>query len=327
MKYLFVMNPGSRDGKSKKFFNTIFSLLNEAQINFAYKYTSNLNDAYDFAYEANCNQYDVIVAVGGDGTINRVMNGFFDDEGNKISKAKLGIIYTGTSPDICKEYNIPFRNIKKSIETLIKCNVNQVQVGKVELFINKDESLTDKPFERGANTTTRYFLAASNIGVGAMIARYANSGIRKKLGDTLGTFISLIRALFSYKKSDYTICTDGEKKVVENAFNICIGKSYYVASGIKVYNELTEDDSRFYNVIIKNLKFKNSLSLISSMYSGKEIVSNHNFSFSYLKEVEVYGNGLSPEVELDGDPAGFLPCSITVAKDKLSLIVTESNKI
>lgn len=325
-KYLFIMNPGSRDGRSEKTFNTIFSLLNEARVNYEYKYTSNLGDAYDFSLAANRNQYDVIVAVGGDGTINNVMNGFFDEEGSRLSNAKFGIIYTGTSPDICKQYNIPYRDIQKSVETLIKRTVNQVQVGQIKLLAEGDKNLNGKPFKENSATKTCFFLAASNIGVGAMIARFANGGIRKKVGDTLGTFIALIKALVSYKRSDYTICADGERKTVKNVFNICIGKSYYIASGIKVYNDLTEGDCTFYKVIIKNFNFKSALSTIYSMYSGKKIENNNNYSFSYHKKIEVYGNSQSPEIELDGDPAGFLPCSISMAKDKLNLIVMDTKR-
>jgi len=72
-----IMNPGSRGGKSRKKFNRIFQLLDQANVSYEYKITNSIIDAYSYSVEANRKDYDIIVAVGGDGTINAVLNGFY----------------------------------------------------------------------------------------------------------------------------------------------------------------------------------------------------------------------------------------------------------
>ena len=118
MKYFFILNPASCSGASEKSFAVIKHILESHSIEYEYAVTKDLDEAYSLSAQGNREGYDIIVAVGGDGTINRVLNGFYNKEGRRISHAKLGIIYTGTSPDFCRSYNIPLHR-KKAIEAAI----------------------------------------------------------------------------------------------------------------------------------------------------------------------------------------------------------------
>ena len=79
--------------------------------------------------------------MGGDGTINSVLNGFFDDKGNRISDSRMGVIYTGTSPDFCKSYNIPL-NLDETVDTLVAQKCRKIKVGKVT-FLSKNIEMLD----------------------------------------------------------------------------------------------------------------------------------------------------------------------------------------
>ena len=133
MNYYFIFNPGSRNGKSKKSISLIRGLLNDRKINYEYGITESMQDAYLLSQKANLSGYDVVVAVGGDGTINKVLNGFYDDNCLRVSKTKMGVVYTGTSPDFCKSYCIPYNSIQKSIDVLLNGNTTKIQIGKIIL--------------------------------------------------------------------------------------------------------------------------------------------------------------------------------------------------
>jgi diacylglycerol kinase family enzyme len=107
MKYFFVINPGSRNGRSSALTGKLLSLIKREGLFFDYAMTTSLEHAYSLSKRANEENYDTVAAVGGDGTINRVLNGFFNNDGKRISRAKMGVIHTGTSPDLCKSYGIP----------------------------------------------------------------------------------------------------------------------------------------------------------------------------------------------------------------------------
>lgn len=320
MKYFFIMNPGSKSGKSRRNFERIFRFLDANKIDYDYKITESLHDAYEFSLLGNkLGKYDVIVAVGGDGTINQVLNGFYDEEGSRLSSSRMGVVYTGTSPDFCKSYGIPI-GIESALKVIQEANTRSIQVGKIILSQCFNKEYDDKPVDDGPGFKTRYFACCANIGLGAALARRANSGIRGIVGDKLGTFLSLIRTLVTFKPQNFTVVCDGEPVRIEKVHNISIGKTFYIASGIKVKNQLVHGDNSFYSLNVKNIAVKNWIEVIDKIYSGRQIENDDMVSLSYHKTIEIYGNSKNPQVEFDGDPAGFLPCSICMAKDELGLI-------
>ncbi|TYQ14567.1 UNVERIFIED_CONTAM: diacylglycerol kinase family enzyme [Acetivibrio alkalicellulosi] len=319
MKYFFILNPGSKGGTSKKTFKKIFDLLNKASINYEYKITNSLEDAFLLSKSANIEGYDVIVAVGGDGTINRVLSGFYNEDGSKISNAKMGVIYTGTSPDFCKSYNIPIKT-EKAIEVILDNKSKRIQIGKIVLAKEFKMEYEDKLIDNSSNFKTCYFACCANIGLGAQLARRANSGIRGVLGDYIGTFTALIKTLLCYKPCHFQIITDGNHEKIKRVHNISIGRTFYIASGIKVKNSVKQGDGLFYRLTLKNMGLKDVLSVIQRVYGGKEIVNNRVLTLDYIKKIEICGNKVNPEVEFDGDPAGFLPCAIEIAKGQLDIV-------
>ena len=60
---------------------------------------------------------------------------------------------------------------------------------------------------------------------------------------------------------------------------------------------------------------------LRTVYSGNAIENSDYFTLDYSKKIEIYGNKYKPEVEFDGDPAGFLPCTIEMAEDPLEVFV------
>ena len=315
MKYFLICNPGSRNGKSGKLFNKIYSMLAEAGTDFDSAVTNDLKHASILARDACHNGYDVITAVGGDGTINRVLNGFYDSEGRTISRAKLGIIYTGTSPDFCKSYGIP-TELTKAVRTLISGDVKPLRCGKISYATIPEYSKTN---------AISYFGCCSNIGIGATLARMANNGIRKYMGDVTGTFISLLRALHSYTPISLCINRDGIEKTYSNILNLSIGKTLYIASGIKIHNNISSPEKKFYNLTVTAFSIIRTPEFLRSIYSGKPIHENDIFSFNTGSVYEINSHSHKPvEVEFDGDPAGYLPCRIEPCNDTIDLITERS---
>ncbi|MGA2298550.1 MAG: diacylglycerol kinase family protein [FCB group bacterium] len=309
MKTLLIINPYSRSGKSAKLSEVCKGYLKERNFQFETAELQNFDDAYKFSLEANRNGYDNIIALGGDGTINKVINGFYDSVGNRISAAKFGVIYTGTSPDFCKSYGIPINIIKASI-TIINQRTREIPVGMIKF----------KPSLNSDNYITNYFGCCANIGLGASLARKANSGIRKYFGDFGGTLISLLQLLVKYRGTNYTIVRDGTEVNEQNVINLSVGITNLIASGIKVPVKEDMADSEMYLLTAAKIRLSNFAKLIYRVYSGKEFKNSEFLFLEYAKKIEIKQNSVHPEIEFDGDPAGYLPCTIEIAKDKLKII-------
>ena len=319
MRYFLIMNPGSGGGSREKI-KKILTIFQSNKLEFDYKLTDTLEDAYTFSVEGNLKGYDIIVAVGGDGTINRVINGFYDFSGRRISGSRLGVIHTGTSPDLCKSYNVPL-DLEQALNTVLAGKSREISLGKISYMSIFHKELDGLPLSKeNGHVKTSYFACCANIGLGASVARYANSGIRNYLGDFTGTFVSLIKTLLKYQPTNFSVSFDGQQQVLTKVYNIAVGKTTYIASGIKVKNQLTPGDIRFYALIIKGLRLADWVSVIRKIYSGETFANNETMSLQYTSSIEVCGNSRNPELEFDGDPRGFLPCVIETAQDPLDLI-------
>jgi diacylglycerol kinase family enzyme len=319
LKYFLILNPGSRAGNSKKKFNEIFSILESYNIQYKYQITEKLEDAYKYSLQANTEGFDAIVAVGGDGTINNVINGFYNQDGKKISEAVLGVIYTGTSPDFCKSYKIPL-TLKDAIITIIKAKKKKIKIGKIELCqsINKDGVF----LLQAENRIVKYFSCCVNVGLGATVASRANSGLRKYLGDFFGTLISLIISVIHYKPGNYMCKYNGQETSISTCFNLSIGITPFIASGIKVPAR-TDSVSQFYLMGACKLTVKNMAGILKKIYRGIPFKNNDSLWIEYTSNIEISNNIKTPNIEFDGDPAGYLPCSICFAQDDLDVLVDE----
>ena len=313
------MNPQAKGGKSQKLFDLIFTLLNNANITYDYKITDTISDAYNYSVNANVEGFDVVVAVGGDGTINAVLNGFFNIDGKRISDSSLGVIYTGTSPDFCKSYNIPF-TVQNAVQTLLENNRIEIGIGKMTYSTKNDINFNNRVIGNSKYQRIKYFGCCANIGLGASIARRANSGIRKYLGDFFGTLLSLFVTIAKYRANEFFIVRDGLKKNITKLYNLSVGRTKYIASGIKVHNSIGLKDKKFYCLVARDFTILNLPGILMKAYSGKKMKNTKTFYLEYITQIEIMGNYKNSEVELDGDPIGYLPCKIELADDNLELI-------
>jgi|WetSurMetagenome_2_1015567.scaffolds.fasta_scaffold141447_2 diacylglycerol kinase (ATP) len=305
MNCFLILNPRSKSGKSAWLHGYIIAALEKTGTKFDYSYVVSFDSIRQQSVYANRNGYDRIIAVGGDGTINAVISGFYDLNGKRISQAKMGVIYTGTSPDFCKSYGIPLK-IDYAINVCLKDKLRTIRIGKIELKNRKDED------------ETRFFACCANIGIGATIARIANTN-RKYMGDSAGTLTAVLTSLLNYKSGPVSITADGVNVNLNNLLNIFIGRTKYIASGIKMDQGMADEDERFYSLVVSKPGLMQIPYLLNQVYSGKFKRSGY-LQKSYGKVFTLKAEQKT-EVEFDGDPAGFLPCHIELADDSLDLLV------
>ena len=241
MTHCIIFNPGSKGGKSARRRGVIERLLKARGISYDWKTTTCLQDAYNYSAWANGKGYGCIVAIGGDGTISQVLSGFYDQHGKRMSKASLGIIYTGTSPDFCKSYGIPVK-LDEAVDALAEGKSKAIAVGRISFASH--EGVEDMK--------TMYFGCCANIGLGPAVAAYANSGIRRYMGDVAGTFAALLKAVAYYRPHELKLTIDGQTVKFTDVINISIGKTRYIASGIKVNSDIKTGDERFYVMAVHN---------------------------------------------------------------------------
>jgi len=316
MRICFIYNPGSGSGNSrgrKALAGIEHWLASHPAAGHALHVTKILPDAERLALEAHAQGYGQIVAAGGDGTINGVLNSFFDTSGRPRSAASMGVVYTGTSPDFCKSYNIPLDPRAALAVVTAATSVRPIPIAEIEL-----------QREHGSNTTcTRRFSCCANIGIGPELARRANSGARHRWGDLLGTFFSLLSLLRTFRPLELELVQDGQPLRLERTTNVFLGLTRHVASGLQVAHDLDRHHGCLYKLAITGMRLRDIPRGLLLLYGGRPLGSAPPFALDYFREIEIRHDHGPAEVEFDGDPAGFLPCRIRLGDHPLPLCVLE----
>lgn len=311
MRCCVIANSQARNGRTQASLDLLRRELERQRIRAEFRQCTRLEEAGAWSREANLAGFEAIVAVGGDGTINRVLNGFFDAQGRRVGAARMGVIHIGTSPDFCRSHGIPTA-IEPAVVAIAEGLTRRIAVGRIEY---------EPAGRRASGPSSACFGCCANIGLGAALARLANRGIRKYAGDFAGTLISLLRVLLRYRPQTLALTLDGRERTLAGVFNVSVGKTFYVASGLKVRHSLGEQDRRLYVLSLRNLSWMSLGPVLVAVYRGRPIRSSRCLSLEYASAVTLNAPGQATEVEYDGDPAGECPCRIETAPDLLDLIV------
>lgn len=246
----FIVNPVAGNGKAIKMIPKIEKIMKEKAQDYKIFITKFAGEGTKLAKEASNSGYDIVAAVGGDGTVHEVINGLKD------TNAVLGIIPLGTGNDFARFFNIP-KNIKKALEILINGKVNIIDSAIINKYITCNN--------------------IANIGIDADVALEV-AKFKKFLSGIFAYLIGLFNVLIKYKPYDINIDIDGKKikrKIMLAAFGNC---SFY-GGGFKILPDANPKDG-FIDIIIVNKINKLKLLFLLPM----AIIGKHTL----LKCVETY---------------------------------------
>jgi diacylglycerol kinase (ATP) len=128
--YQIILNPVSGRGNGEKIYPQLEAMLQEKGVDFAINRTEYPGHAIILAEQAALAGSDVVVAVGGDGTANEVLNGLIEAQKSEDVKAALGLIPVGRGNDFAYSVGIP-TDFQKSVEALIQNHQRWIDVGLV----------------------------------------------------------------------------------------------------------------------------------------------------------------------------------------------------
>jgi len=299
MKIKLIMNPASRSGKGRSLWTIWKEKLSSNGIDFEAIVTSGPGDAFEICRTEQGNQ--TLVAVGGDGTINEVLDGIAQSGNPGL---RMGVLYSGTSPDFCRFHGIP-TDPEKAVCCLLSRSIKKIDIVQID-YVN----------EYGGSQTA-FFACGCNIGLGAKVADFSNRW-RKILGDRLGTGLGVVRAIVQAQPFNVCCDVDGIKKNIPQINNISILKNPHIASGLKLNINLKPDDGRLALVAIHGHSRRKLCKLLPGFYSG-EVADSNAISIQACSRVCIRSN-TSQKIEFDGDPRGFLPITATILPRSLNLV-------
>jgi YegS/Rv2252/BmrU family lipid kinase len=293
-----VVNPHSAGGKTEKKWPQLRETIHEAYGPFEALFTTAPGDATRLTREALRGGADLVVAMGGDGTINEVVNGFFD--GNKATSptAAFGVLPAGTGGDFIKTLGVS-KDVRAAAAELKASTPRSIDVGRLT-FTGHD-----------GTEQTRHFINIASFGISGLVDQMVNDS-SKALGGTLSFAVSTLRAGMKYKNAAVRLVLDGGAPKEGKIYNVAVANGRYFGGGMKVAPDASLDDGLFDVITMGDFGFGDLLLRGLDIYSGKH-VTNPKVTVHRAKKVEATPtDGAEVLLDVDGEQPGRLPASFEI---------------
>jgi len=207
-----IVNPTSGAKSAQRRWPRIKSLLEDVGLNFDSVLTREPMQAMELAREAADQGYNLVVAVGGDGTINEVVNGLMGPDGK--ATADLGVIRTGTANDSARNLDLP-TSLLKNCRRLVSPERTEVDIGIVE-------------FLREGQAGQRFFLNDAGAGFDADLMEEAKKTVLPlgPKGPYVGAFLKMAP---TYDPKDFTL-SFRDRKESRRAYTVLVSNGRYAGS-------------------------------------------------------------------------------------------------
>lgn len=305
MKTFFVVNPKSANGATGKRWAELSAGIARTHSDFGVEFTKGPLDAARLTRKALKSGYDCIVAVGGDGTINEVTNGFFEDGKVLNPNAALGVLPRGTGGDFRRTFDWDL-DAGAALRRLTTPDTRPFDVGRLD-FLGHD-----------GQEQTRYFANICSFGVSGLVDAEVNQ-TSKALGGTLSFMWGSLKALRKYKDQRVRLTIDDQplEEVMVTTLSVANGK--YFGGGMKVAPDADVSDGLFDVVVWSGYGLSDFVVRSKAIYSG-EHAKWKGTRIVRAKRV-VAKSDQKVLIDCDGEQPGTLPCTMSILPGAIRLKV------
>ena len=261
-------------------------------------------EATELAQVAVKQSRPLVVAVGGDGTLNEVVNGFFRNGAPIPTTTKLAMVPVGTGGDFRRTLRIPL-DPQAAIQVITGGLVRRLDAGCV----------TYQDSEGG--TAVRHFINIGDAGYGGEVVHRVNRG-SKRLGAATFTLTAL-RSLLAYKNKPMSVNVDGTTHDIVGQ-QVVIANCQYFGGGMRMAPSASPTDGVFDIILVGDVGKLESIRGMSAIRSGKHL-DEHNpkIQLMYGKRISITSTE-KVRIDLDGEEAGFLPALFEIQPGAIEFI-------
>ncbi len=305
-KMFIIVNPVSANKATEKEWPRFKSILLEKGYEFEAAVTEYPGHATELSRKALKSGFGTIMSVGGDGTMNEVVNGFFEGGQPLAPDSRLAVFSRGTGCDFIKALGME-KGIESLLEVLDRNKEKQVDVGRVCFTDNSAEKLN-----------TRYFLNVADIGIGAETANRVNRH-SKRLKGFLSFLLSAVSTIIQYKNKALEVVIDDRLVLKEKMNSVIIANGRYFGGGMKVAPDALLDDGLFDIIILGNLSKVDLIKSFPLIYEGRHLTHPKVKLYKGSKVlVKSEGKGL---LEVDGEIPGNDDAEFQILPGALKILV------
>ncbi len=292
-----IVNPASNRGRTRKRWGEIRDGLKSFLREFKFEFTETPEHATAIAREAIKDGADLVIGVGGDGTMNEIANGFYEDRRIINPEATLGLVPSGTGCDLVRSLNIP-RGLRSALQVITDAPSVRMDVGQVRYRTN------------AGGEETRMFLNIADFGLGGEVVREVTD---RRLQRRASSYVRcLVTTMARYKNKRVRVRVDG-RALPDGEYLIgAVANGRIFGKGMKVAPDASLDDGLFDSVLIRGFRFfefcRHGWKLINGAH-----VHHPKVTVVRGRTVEAWPEeGEDVLLELDGDQLGRLPATFEI---------------
>lgn len=295
---LFIVNPTAGAGRGRVRWERFRRELERVGLAGEAVFTTRAGEAMQIARE-RAGGYEVLLAVGGDGTAFEVASGLLA-AGN--SQCALGVVPVGTGNDISTALGI--RCLSEARQALVEGRMGAIDVIQVECWVD------GKP-------AVRHALLFAGVGIASESLRLTTPRVKKLFGERLAYPVGLLRALWSYRAPLLRITHDQQVEAKRFLF-VCASNSECAGGGMKLAPGARMDDSQLNLNLIEALGRWAALRQLRRVCQGRH---TQHPKVRYLTATELSVEGEIPlEVAADGELIGHTPARFLIKPKALKVV-------
>lgn len=292
---LVVVNPAAGGGRTDRVWPRLRDALTHAGLHFEWVATRAAGDGVGLAREGVRSGYDLVVAVGGDGTVNEVVNGVTGHDG--VPLATAGAVLTGRGRDACRNFGVP-TGMSQAVAALVA----------------GAEATFDLGVATWANGRRRYFLGAAGAGFDAAVAaRAASVGAR----GTLPYLFAVLATVRASQPREATLTADGATIWRAPLTAAIVANARHFGGGMRIAPRADPADGILDLVILGALGRLEMIRWLPTIYWGGHL-ANPKVATRRASTITIDAPVPLPS-QFDGEVEGTTPIAITVAPRALRL--------
>ena len=298
-----IVNPNAGNGKGKKDWDRIYNLFNKEGIPVTAAFTESKNQAIRFSSEAIGAGYRKIISVGGDGTLNEVINGVFSQVHCPTREITVGMIPVGTGNDWGRMFGIPL--VYEGAVSVIRENRRLLHdIGIITYFSGNEQH-------------KRYFINIAGLGFEAMVVQKTNRQKDKGRSSNTIYLFNLLSSLISYKKTKADIIINGTRTNCM-IFSVNVGNGRFCGGGMRQTPEAVPDDGLLDITVIRDMGKIEIIRNLKILYDGT-ILSHPRVDGYRSDNLRIESDSLL-YAEADGESLGHTPVEFSLLPSAVNVI-------
>ena len=302
LRSFVIVNPASAAGATGRRWDRIAKLLRSSLGAFEHVLTRAPGEATILSRAALRGGFEMIVSVGGDGTLNEVVGGFFLGSTPLSPEAVLGVVAVGTGSDFGR--TLGQVDLESACARLGGRETRAIDLGRAR-FTGHD----------GA-PTTRLFINVASFGVGGLVTRLVSPRL-KAVNGRLAFSIATLRALMAYRDRIVTLEFDDMPARSLAITNCAFGNGRFFGAGMQVAPAALLDDGELDVTIWSGFGVIDFIRKRNTLYDGSHLREPGTQALRARRATATSESTVL--LEIDGESAGRLPLQLEILPGALRL--------